>query len=138
MIVSRRRLYTTYQFKLAGFLALLVSPDLVCSHVRGVEVGLCQVKDHPMYPGFRLILIILDVCLHPSFLVDREDIAVTSIIIEGITIDIVWWLLGSEDEDRARVGILTCCFRCEGMRVCIKNCICENNLRWPLTGYEAW
>ena len=73
---------------------LLVRPDLVGPHVGGVEIGLAGVEDHTVNGRVGAVLVVLDVRLHATVLIDGEDIPVACVFVEGIAIDVVGWLLG--------------------------------------------
>ncbi len=67
---------------------LFVSPDFVPSQVCGVEICFCGVKSHAVNSRLGAILIILDALFKNSFLIDREDISPTCVVIERISVDI--------------------------------------------------
>ena len=89
MISWRWSFQRVNQSQLTRLLILLVSPDFVGSEIRGVEIGLCRVKDHTMDPGFRAIFVVLYILLQRSIFVDGKHIAVTCVIVEWISIDVV-------------------------------------------------
>jgi hypothetical protein len=58
------------------------------------------------------VLIVLDVRFYAPVVVDREDITETSVLIEGVAVDVVGWFAGGEDEDGTCAGVRFLCFRC--------------------------
>ena len=90
---------------MARFSVLLVRPDLVGAQIRGVEVGLRRIEYHAVHAGLGAILVVLNVRLHAAVFVYGEDVSVAGVVVERVPVDIVWWLLGREDEDGSGVGV---------------------------------
>ena len=84
-------------------------PDLVCAEIRRVEVGFGGIEDHPVDAGVGRIFIVLDVALDGPVGVDGEHVAVTGIIVEGVSVNIVWWFLRRQDEDSSGVCVCSGC-----------------------------
>lgn len=94
-VVSRRwGIDAVDKGELACVAILLMCPDLVPSQVGRIKVGFRGIKNHSMYSRHGDILIVLNVDFHAAALVDRENIAVAGMVVEGVSIDIVRRLLG--------------------------------------------
>lgn len=68
-----------------------------------------------MDAGVGCIFIVLDVALNGPVRVNGEDVAVAGVIVEGVSVDIVWWLLRRQDEDSSGVGVCLGCGRWKGI-----------------------
>lgn len=83
-------------------------PQLVGREIGGIEVGLCWVKDHAVDARVWLVRVILRVLCESASLAHRKDVAVSSVLVEGVGVDVVRWLARREKEDGAGVcGCIT-------------------------------
>lgn len=105
MVSRRGRLDTIDKRERARLGIFPVRPDLVGSHVCGIEIGLGRVEDHSVDAGVRVILVVLDVPVEPAVGVDGEDVAVAGVVVEGVSVDVVRGLLSGEHEDGSCIGI---------------------------------
>ena len=104
MVVGRGRLQTIQQGQLAiGLLAM--RPHLVGLEVGAVQERLGGIEDHAVDPGGRVILVVLDILGQTTVVLDGEDIAIASVLVEGIPVDIVGGLPGGQNEDGTGVGV---------------------------------
>lgn len=71
-----RSVQFTHQLELAGFVILLVRPDLVGAQVCGVEVGLRLVKHHTVDASLGRVRVILDVFQEATVFVCGEHVSV--------------------------------------------------------------
>lgn len=108
MVLWSRRFSEAYCFQLAFLISLLVTPYSVCPHICAVEIGLGGVKDHTVDCCLFAVFEVLDVLLDMARGVDREDIPVTSIVVERIAIHVVRRFLAGKEEYGAclRVGVV--------------------------------
>lgn len=74
-------------------------PQLVGREIGGVEVGLGWVKDHAVDARVWLVGVVLRVLCERTTLADGEDIAVASMVVEGVGVDVVRWLARGKEED---------------------------------------
>lgn len=95
----------TNKCELARWAILFVCPDLVCPHVRRVKVSFGRIKDHSMHLRVGLVLVVLDVCLHATIFVDREDVAIACMVVEWVSIDVIRRFLCGQDEDGSRIRV---------------------------------
>ena len=94
MIFRGRSVDITDQSQVSSLAILLVRPNLVCPQIRRVEVRFRGIKDHAMDAGFGTVLIVLYVRSQASGLVDGEDVAVASVVVERVSVDVEGRLLG--------------------------------------------
>lgn len=78
-------------------------PQLVGREIGGVEVGLGRVEDHAVDACVGLVRVILRVLCKCSRLADGKDVAVASMVVERVGVDVVRWLARGEQEDGAGV-----------------------------------
>ena len=71
-----------------------MSPDLVGSQIRGIEVGFSWVKNHAVDPCFGLVRIVLDVLGERTVAVDGEYVPMACVVVEGVSVDAVGCLFG--------------------------------------------
>lgn len=112
---------------------LLVAPYSVCPHIRAVKIGFGGVEDHAMDRRLVAVFEILDVLLDVTGRVDREDVAVASVVVEWVTVHGIGWLLGRQEENSARLCVGIVCFCCTGCKSRAKR-IEQNDIRWPPIG----
>lgn len=100
-----RSLLAVEQSQLTGLGILLVRPDFVGREIGGVKVGLRGVKDHAVDARLGVIFVVLHILIKLAVLCDREDVTVTSVVVEWIAVDVVGGLVGGQNEDGAGVGV---------------------------------
>ena len=98
-------LQTVNQLQLTGLRVLLVCPDLVGGQIGRVQVGLGGVEHHAVNTSVLLVLVVLHIDVQGSIGLHREDVAVSRILVERVTVDVVGRLVGGQDEDSAGVGV---------------------------------
>lgn len=106
VIIGRGGINAIDQGQFACCCILAVGPDLVRLQVGRVEVGLGWVKNHAVDTGIRFVLVVLDVLGETAIRLNREDIAVSSIFVERVSINSVGGLTGGKNEDGAGVGVV--------------------------------
>ena len=105
-VVARvRSLLAVEQSQLTGLGILLVCPDFVGREIGGVKVSLRGVKDHAVDARLGVIFVVLHILIKLAVLGDREDVTVTSVIVEWIAVDVVGGLVGSQNEDGAGISV---------------------------------
>ena len=112
MVFRRRSLSEAYCLQPSFVVYLLVTPDPICPHICAVEIGLRGIENHAVNRGLVAVLEVLDVLLDMAFGIDREDVAVASIVVERVAVYGVWRLLGGKEEDRTRLSVGIICFGC--------------------------
>ena len=105
MVAWSRSVNTSNECKHTGVVVLFMGPYLVAPHIRRIDIRLGRIEDHAMYCRLFAVFINLYVGIQPSCLIDGEDVPVACIFVEGITVDVIWWLLRSQDEDGPCSGI---------------------------------
>lgn len=63
-----------------------------------------------MDAGVCLVLVVLDVFVDCAVGVNGEDVAVEGMVVEGVSVDAVWWFLGGEEKDCSSVCVGGCGF----------------------------
>jgi hypothetical protein len=58
-----------------------------------------------MYARLGVIFVVLHILIELTVLGDREDVTVTSVIVEWIAVDVVGGLVGSQNEDGAGISV---------------------------------
>lgn len=105
VITRMRSLKTIEQSQLTSLSILFVCPDFVGLEIGGVEVGLGRIKDHAVNASVGIILVVLDILIKGTILGDGEDVSIAGVLVEWVTVDIVWGLVGGQNEDGAGVGV---------------------------------
>lgn len=106
-VVTRvRSLEAIHQFQLTGLSILFVCPDLVGLQIGGVQVGLGGIEHHAVDTGVGLVLVVLNVDIEGAVGLNGENVSVSSVLIEGVAVDVVGRLVGGEDEDGTGVGVV--------------------------------
>lgn len=80
-------------------------PNFVGLKVGRVEISLGRIKDHSVNASVRFILVVLNILIELTLLGDREDIAISSVFVERISVDVERRLMSSQDENGASVGV---------------------------------
>lgn len=70
-------------------------PNAIAPHICGVQIRFRGVEDHTVDRGLRCIFVILDVRVEIACRVDGEDIAITSVFVKWIAINVKGRLFGS-------------------------------------------
>lgn len=71
-----------------------MAPDLIRPHIRRVEILFFRVKHHPMDCGFLIERGVLDILVQTTCRIHTENVQKASMVIEWVSIDAVWRLLG--------------------------------------------
>lgn len=69
---------------------LLVAPNAIRPHISAVQIRLSRVKNHAVDGGLVAVFIVLNIRLERTIIVYAEDIAEAGIVVERITVDVVW------------------------------------------------
>lgn len=85
---------------------LAMRPQLVGGQVGRVEIRLGRVKDHAVDARVGLVGVILGVLCQCPRLADGKDVAIASVVVKGVGVDMVGRLARGEEEDGA--GICGC------------------------------
>jgi hypothetical protein len=96
---------------------LLVAPYPVRPHVCAVEIGFGGIEHHAVDGGLVAVLKVLDVFLHATRRIDREDVAIASVVIKGVTIYGVRRLLRRKQENGSSFGIDIVRFGCASLSI---------------------
>ena len=110
LLPRRHRIPHRRQFPL---FILLVAPHAIRPHICTVQIRLRGIEDHAMDGGFGAVFVILDVFSQGAGGRGAEDIAISGVLVEWITVDAVGGLAGGEDEDGARACVSVVSFSCE-------------------------
>mgnify|MGYP006877403244 CR=1 FL=1 len=105
MILWSRRFGEAYCFQSTLLVNLLVAPYPICPHICTVEVGFRGIKDHAMDRRLVAILEVLNILLDVARGIDREDIPVAGIIVEGVAVHIIRRLLAGKEKYGARLRV---------------------------------
>lgn len=113
VILGSRRFSKANCFYPSFVVYFLMAPYSVCPHIRAVKIGFGGVEDHAMNRRLVAVFVILNVLLDVTRWVDREDVAVASVVVEWVAVHGIRRLLGGKKENSARlcVGIVRLCCR---------------------------
>lgn len=106
VVIGRGGINAIHQGQFACCRILAMGPDLVRLQIGRVKVGLGGVKNHAVDTGVRFVLVVLNVLGETAVRLHREDISISSIFVERVSIDSVRGLTGGKNEDGARIGVV--------------------------------
>lgn len=92
-----------------------VTPNLICPHIRRVQVLLGSVKHHSMHSRLLVKRRVLHVLVERAGGADAEDVDEARMVIERIAVHIVRRFCGGEDEDGAGLRVGVVCSGWEGV-----------------------
>lgn len=117
MVIGRRRLKAIHERQLPGRSVLAMRPDLVGLQVGRVQESLGRIEDHAVDTGVFDIFVVLHIIGQTAVVLNGEDVAVASVFVEWVAVDIVRGLFGGEHEDGSSVGVCISSQRVTGHRV---------------------
>jgi hypothetical protein len=85
--------------------------------------------------GLGVIFVVLYIAIQSSVGLDGKHVTVAGVVVEGVAVDIIGGLVGSEDEDGTGVGLAAGGESCSRSAGDLQGTL--GNVRWPATGCDT-